>query len=252
LIGGRHVHTAGTGSTGGGDWWRGGGAALLVAMVAGVSAQGPSPGRGGRGGPGVFGGPGGSRGGALGGSFRGLSSLTDAQREQLRTLAEQRREELTTLARQLRMPGAPWRPRPRPDRWTRARPPSWRGDERAGAGTGPCAGRGLCHPDPRAAGRSSQAAGPDAPVASGAARRPWRAGGPCRRGRAVARRTHRGPCGFVTGLRFHPWGRLPALNDAGRRHGPADPNRRPTVPAGPAELLDTERPIGTSSSPMAR
>ncbi len=77
-------------------------AMLLVAMVAGVSAQGPSPGRGGRGGPGVFGGPGGPRGdGAPGAPFRRLASLTDAQREQLRTLAGQHREELATLARQL-------------------------------------------------------------------------------------------------------------------------------------------------------
>jgi len=77
-------------------------AALLVAMVAGVSAQGPSPGRGGRGGPGVVGGPGGPRGdGAFGGGFRRLSTLTEAQREQLRSLAAQHREELATLARQV-------------------------------------------------------------------------------------------------------------------------------------------------------
>lgn len=77
-------------------------AALLVAMVAGVSAQGPSPGRAGRGGPGVFGGPGGPGGdGVFGLGFRRLSTLTEAQREQLRSLAGQHREELATLARQV-------------------------------------------------------------------------------------------------------------------------------------------------------
>jgi Spy/CpxP family protein refolding chaperone len=77
-------------------------AALLVTLVAEVSAQGPSPGRAGRGGPGVFGGPGGSHGdSALGGGFRSLSTLTEAQREQLRSVAGQHRQELATLARQV-------------------------------------------------------------------------------------------------------------------------------------------------------
>lgn len=76
-------------------------AALLVAVVGGVSAEAQGPGRAGRGGPGAFG-PGGARGdGAMGLSIRRLPSLTEPQREQLRSLAEQRREELSTLSRQL-------------------------------------------------------------------------------------------------------------------------------------------------------
>lgn len=76
-------------------------AALLVAMAAGVSAEAQGPGRANRGGPGAFG-PGGPRGdGAIGLSIRRLPSLTETQREQLRSLAGERREELSALARQL-------------------------------------------------------------------------------------------------------------------------------------------------------
>lgn len=84
--------------------------ALLVAMttMAEVAAQGPGGGRNGRGrgGPGELhagGGPG------PGGGFRGagpaallrLPSLTDAQRDQLRTLGESRREEMGQLTRRV-------------------------------------------------------------------------------------------------------------------------------------------------------
>lgn len=76
---------------------------LVGATIANVAAQGPSGGprhergRGGRPGPGF--GPGRAASGL--GPIMRLGSLTDAQREQLRTLAQSRREEGAAVARQL-------------------------------------------------------------------------------------------------------------------------------------------------------
>jgi Spy/CpxP family protein refolding chaperone len=71
-------------------------AALTLATAVDAAAQGPPPGRGGRGGPGGFFGDARGRGG-FGPLFR-LDGLTDAQRQQIRTLADQRREGLSRLA----------------------------------------------------------------------------------------------------------------------------------------------------------
>jgi Spy/CpxP family protein refolding chaperone len=74
-------------------------AALLLATVADAAAQGPRFGRG-RGGPdGFIGDAGGGRGGRLG--LMRLGSLTDDQREQIRTLTQQRREGLAMLQREV-------------------------------------------------------------------------------------------------------------------------------------------------------
>lgn len=74
-------------------------AALLFATAVDAAAQGPRFGRGGRGGPGGFIGDAGGPRGALG--LMRLGSLTDAQREQIRTLTEQRREGLAMLGREV-------------------------------------------------------------------------------------------------------------------------------------------------------
>ena len=73
-------------------------AALLLATAVDAAAQGPRFGRGGRGGPGGFIGDAGGRGGGLG--LMRLGSLTDAQRQEIRTLTEQRREGLAMLGRE--------------------------------------------------------------------------------------------------------------------------------------------------------
>ena len=73
-------------------------AALLLATALDAAAQGPRFGPG-RGGPGGFIGDAGGRGSGFAGLLR-LDSLTDAQRQQIRTLTSQRREELATLGRQ--------------------------------------------------------------------------------------------------------------------------------------------------------
>ena len=69
-------------------------AALLLATVVDAAAQGP---RFGRGGPDGFIGDAGRRGGGLG--LMRLGSLTDDQRQQIRTLTQQRREGLAMLQR---------------------------------------------------------------------------------------------------------------------------------------------------------
>ena len=73
-------------------------AALLLATAVDAAAQGPRFGRG-RGGPGGFIGDAGGRGGGLG--LMRLGSLTDEQRQQIRTLTDQRREGLAMLAREV-------------------------------------------------------------------------------------------------------------------------------------------------------
>ena len=103
-------------------------AALTVGLVAGVyvSAQNtddprdPSiERRGGRSGPGEFGGPGGPMG-TLGPRLAGRLNLTDAQKEQLKSIRESHRERTEGAQRPNagRAPGACRRP-PRPKRWTR-------------------------------------------------------------------------------------------------------------------------------------
>jgi Spy/CpxP family protein refolding chaperone len=72
-------------------------AALLLATAVDAAAQGPRFGRG-RGGPGGFIGDAGGRGGGLG--LMRLGSLTDEQRQQIRTLTDQRREGLAMLQRE--------------------------------------------------------------------------------------------------------------------------------------------------------
>jgi Spy/CpxP family protein refolding chaperone len=72
-------------------------AALLLATVVDAAAQGPRFGPG-RGGPdGFIGDAGGSGGGRL--ALMRLASLTDEQRQQIRTLTQQRREGLAMLQR---------------------------------------------------------------------------------------------------------------------------------------------------------
>jgi len=73
-------------------------AALLLATAVDAAAQGPRFGRG-RGGPGGFIGDAGGRGGGLG--LMRLGSLTDEQRQQIRTLTDQRREGLAMLTREV-------------------------------------------------------------------------------------------------------------------------------------------------------
>ena len=66
-------------------------AVVLAAMVVSAAAQGPGPGfrhRGGPGGPGGFG---------RGGFGLNLPSLTDAQRQQIRSVVQSHREEMRTL-----------------------------------------------------------------------------------------------------------------------------------------------------------
>ena len=72
-------------------------AALLLATVVDAAAQGPRFGPG-RGGPGGFIGDAGGRGGGRG--LMRLPSLTDEQRQQIRTLTEQRRDGLAMLQRE--------------------------------------------------------------------------------------------------------------------------------------------------------
>ena len=73
-------------------------AALLLATAVDAAAQGPRFGRG-RGGPGGFNGD--ARGFGRGGSLLNLQSLTDAQRDQIRTLNQQRREGMAMLEREV-------------------------------------------------------------------------------------------------------------------------------------------------------
>jgi Spy/CpxP family protein refolding chaperone len=72
-------------------------AAMLLAAVVDAAAQGRA-GRG-RGGPGGFISDAGGRGGGIGRLLR-LDSLSDAQRQQIRTLVDERRESLAMLARE--------------------------------------------------------------------------------------------------------------------------------------------------------